>query len=205
MKTGKTTLFFLGVGLLVAGLSVFLQVHSETLQISVTPTQATTSVAAMGSGSSFKIPGIPVRLIIPAIGVDAKVQKVGMSWSGTNMGVPTNFTDVGWYKLGTVPGAPGSAVIDGHLDGKYVPKAVFYNLGNLKPGDAVEIVDASGTIFRFLVVRLATYGANASTSEIFSTDATSAHLNLITCAGDWNPQKKLYNKRIVVFTELTTN
>ena len=45
------------------------------------------------------------------------------------MGVPTNFTDVGWYRYGPAPGTPGNAVIDGHLDGKSVPEAVFYNLG----------------------------------------------------------------------------
>ena len=95
-------------------------------------------------------------------------------------------------------------MIDGHLDGRNVRKAVFYNLGNLKPGDLVEVLDASGTPWRFQVTRLAAYAYNASTSDIFSGDTSIARLNLITCAGDWIKNKKLYNERMVVFTELIT-
>jgi LPXTG-site transpeptidase (sortase) family protein len=212
-------LLFLIVGLLTAGLSVFVQartrvivpsspVASSPLAADLKPAAATTttsSTAPMGLGSSFEVPGKPVRLIIPAIGVDAAVQSVGLAWAAANKGdmsVPSNFTDVAWYNGGPLPGMPGSAVIDGHLDGKYVQKAVFYNLGALKPGDLVEVVDASGTILQFQVVTSTTYDYNATTTDIFSRDASKTRLNLITCAGDWDANQKIYNKRIVVFTEL---
>jgi sortase (surface protein transpeptidase) len=97
---------------------------------------------------------------------------------------------------------PGSAVIDGHLDGKNVKEAVFYDLGNLKSGDLVEVVDAKGKMWKFDVTRLATYAYDASTTDIFSGDDSAAHLNLITCAGDWITAQKIYNERIVVFTQL---
>jgi len=169
------------------------------------PKPAAAASAAVGLGSSFEVPALPVRLIIPAIGVDAAIQSVGLFWNGDGtMSIPTNFTDVAWYNGGPIPGAPGSAVIDGHLDGRNVRKAVFYNLGNLKPGDLVEVLDASGTPWRFQVTRLAAYAYNASTSDIFSGDTSIARLNLITCAGDWIKNKKLYNERMVVFTELIT-
>jgi LPXTG-site transpeptidase (sortase) family protein len=118
------------------------------------------------------------------------------------MSIPTNFTDVAWYNGGPRPGMPGSAVIDGHLDGQYVQRAVFYNLQNLKVGDAVKVVDASGTTFTFQVVASKAYAYNASTTDIFSNDTSKARLNLITCTGDWIKSQKLYNQRIVVFTEL---
>ncbi len=118
------------------------------------------------------------------------------------MGIPTNFTDVAWYNGGPLPGMPGSAVIDGHLDGRYVKEAVFYKLGDLKPGDLVEVVDARGQTWQFRVVGSKIYSYNATTtSDIFSGDASKARLNLITCAGDWLKSQKLYNDRIVVFTE----
>jgi sortase (surface protein transpeptidase) len=220
--TAAILIFFI-VGLLTAGLSVFVQARSQTQIVqnshAVDPKPATillsdksaeiaTATPAMvGLGSSFKMPGKPVRLIIPAIGVDAAIQSVGLAWAKENkgdMGVPTNFTDVAWYNNGPLPGMPGNAVIDGHLDGKKVQKAVFYNLGDLKPGDLVEVIDASGTILQFQVVRLMVYDYNAPTGDIFSGDASKARLNLITCAGDWLKSQKLYDKRIVVFTELAT-
>src|SRR3989338_6359653 len=137
----KKVFLVLGVGLLTAGLSLFLQTSGFTVQAFLpggqTPATTTEAFAPApaGNGSSYTVPGAPARLRIPAIGVDAAVQSVGLSWKGTgDMGIPTNFTDVAWYNGGPAPGAPGSAVINGHLDGKEVPQAVFYNLGKLKPG-----------------------------------------------------------------------
>jgi LPXTG-site transpeptidase (sortase) family protein len=200
-------LLVVGIGLLTAGLSVFVQTRGEIIVGSHMgdPQPVTTALAAVGSGSSFSVPGKLVRLIIPAIGVDANIQSVGLFWSGNGeMGIPTNFTDVAWYNGGPRPGMPGSAVIDGHLDGKNVKEAVFYDLGNLKPGNLVEVADASGTTLQFQVVAIKDYAYNATTTDIFSSDASKARLNLITCAGDWIPSQKLYNQRIVVFTELVT-
>jgi len=207
----KTALLLsFGVGLLATGLSIFIQAESYTLQgppnhLVEGPKSVVAAPAIVGFGSSFEIPGKPVRLLIPAIGVDAAIQSVGLSWTGNGtMGVPTNFTDVAWYNPGPLPGMPGSAVIDGHLDGKKVAKAVFYDLGNLKPGDIVNVLDGNGKMWRFSVINNRTYDYNATTSDVFSGDASKARLNLITCAGDWIKNQKLYDKRIVVFTELVT-
>ncbi len=140
----KAVLLALGVGLLTAGLSVFLQTQllsAETFSAEGSTPPVAAVAAAGGVGRSFEAPGTPSRLIVPAIGVDANIQSVALAWQGTgDMGIPTNFTDVGWYKAGPRPGAPGSAVIDGHLDGKNVREAVFYNLQKLKPGDKVEFI-----------------------------------------------------------------
>jgi hypothetical protein len=208
-------LLSVGVGLLTAGLSIALQTHGLTVQYvaqaikiaEVLPVDAPMPVvnidAAVGIGASYDIPGKPVRLIIPAIGVDANIQAVGLSWRGNgDMGVPTNFTDVGWYKNGPLPGMPGSAVIDGHLDGKNVAKAVFYDLDKLIPGDLVEVVDKEGKTKQFRVIETKTYDSEAPTERIFAGSTSTAQLNLITCAGDWNKSDKSYDKRIVVFTEI---
>jgi sortase (surface protein transpeptidase) len=205
-------LLLLTVGLLSAGLSVFIQawqVRSETATSSAAGASAVfDSAPAAGSASTFDAPAMPVRLKIPAIGVDAAIQSVGLAWAAANkgdMGVPTNFTDVAWYNGGPRPGMLGSAVIDGHLDGRYIQQAVFYNIGNLKPGDLVEVVDATGKTLQFNVVRTAIYDYLASTTDIFSGDTSKARLNLITCAGDWLKSQQSYDKRIVVFTELAAN
>lgn len=203
----RAALISLGAGLLAVSLSIILQTHGVVVSAYSLP-QPVYPIALSGpesSGTSYRMPGKPVRLIIPSIGVDANIQSVGLGWKDTgNMGVPTNFTDVAWYKDGPLPGMPGSAVIDGHLDGKSVAQAVFYNLDKLLPGDLVEVVDAQGTILQFRVVDTKYYAYDATTTEIFAGDASVARLNLITCAGDWMKSAKLYDKRIVVFTELVT-
>ena len=202
----NAALLFVSVGLLPAGLSMFVQSHSVTVQaFAAKVTAAPAAAATPGVGTSFTEPDMPVRLIIPAIGVDANIQSIGLYWRDDNtMGIPTNFTDVAWYNGGPRPGMPGSAVIDGHLDGQYIQKAVFYNLGTLKPGDTVEVVESGGTTLEFKVIDSKLYDTNANTADIFSSDTTKARLNLITCAGDWSKTQNQYDKRIVVFTELVT-
>ncbi len=199
------TVLFFGVGLATAGLSIFFQTHggiSEYL-VKADPKPLAMANAAMSVGSSFAAPGKPLKLLIPSIGVDASIQSIGLSWTGNgDMGIPTNFTDVAWYNGGPIPGMPGNAVIDGHLDGRNVPKAVFYNLGNLKAGDIVEVIETAGMVSEFQVTKVISYDYNASTTDIFSQNTSGTHLNLITCAGDWIPSIKLYNKRVVVFTDL---
>lgn len=157
-----------------------------------------------GNGVSIVTPAAPDRLIVPKIGVDASVQSVGLSWTGNgNLGVPTNFTDVAWYNQGPFPGAPGTAVIDGHLDGRNVPEAVFYRLGQLQPGDTVYVKERNGDVISFVVTGVKHYPYNTpDTSAIFtSAGMPGSYLNLITCAGDWLPSKRLYNERVVVFTK----
>ncbi|MEK7611879.1 MAG: class F sortase [Patescibacteria group bacterium] len=197
-------LISLGVGLLSAGLSVFLQTRGGTVYDFLGGgLKPITGSLPGGLGFSFQEPAEPIRLSIPIIGVDAAIQSVGLSKTGNGtMGIPSNFTDVAWYNGGVRPGTPGSAVIAGHLDGIKVPQAVFYNLKNLKPDDLVEVIDKEGRIFKFMVVEIKTYDYNAPAGDIFSGDSTKARLNLITCGGNWIKSKKLYDKRIVVFTEL---
>ncbi len=196
-----------GVGLLAAGLSVFAQTHGVIPQelSAENPFTVLTGPAPSGVATSYDVPGKPARLIIPSIGVAANVQSVGLYWKGAGtVGIPPNFTDVAWYNKGPKPGEPGSAVIDGHLDGQNVKEAVFYNLAKLVPGDMVQVIDAKGKTLQFKVVDVKTYDYKAPTAEIFSGDASKARLNLITCAGSWDKTAKLYNKRIVVFTELVS-
>lgn len=200
------------VGLLGAGLSAFIQTRHITAQ--VTPPQdqlvalaASTTTpaeeAASGTGSSVSASDLPDQLVIPSIGVSTHIESVGLHWRGDGtMGIPSNFTNVAWYNGGPAPGKPGSAVIAGHLDGANTPEAVFYDLDKLKPGDIVEVKDQGGAMMQFKVVRTTLYDYKAPTTEIFISDASKARLNIITCAGVWDPIKKIYSQRLVVFTEM---
>lgn len=208
MRTDQSTKTFswLVAGVLCACVALITGVFSVALQthgLNVAGFHLTPSADAKVSAAAMTAPSKPVRLIIPSIGVNAHIQDVGLDWHGTgDMGIPTNFTDVAWYEGGPLPGTPGSAVIDGHYDGKDVKEAVFYNLGKLKPGELVEVKDANGTVWRFKVVRTTLYDYDAPTTSIFTNTDDKPHLNLITCGGTWNKGKELYNKRVVVFTDL---
>lgn len=162
--------------------------------------------AVIANEQGIWIPELPVRLVIPRIDVDAAVQYVGLAPSGTGeMDIPSNFTDVGWYKEGVRPGMRGSAVIAGHLNGKGVPKAVFYDLDTLEVGDEVVVMSAERVEDIFRVVKVETYDYDEETVEVFLSDDGTARLNLITCGGLWLTEEQRYSQRTVVFTELVTD
>ncbi len=142
--------------------------------------------------------GVPLQLWIPAIGVNANIQLLGVSATG-QMEVPDNIVDVGWFKPGSRPGEVGSAVIAGHLDGKLGEAGVFANLDKLVKGDFLTVKDDQGNTFVFVVRDKQAYNPGLA-DEVFSQN-DGAHLNLITCDGVWNKNIKSYSKRLIVFAD----
>ena len=143
--------------------------------------------------------GFPVRLRIPAINVNTTIQRVGINSRG-EMEVPGNVVDVGWFKLGSIPGERGSAVIDGHFDGGDGKAGVFINLYKLKPGDKLYVEDSRGKTTVFIVRESKTFDPGLADGVFSRNDGT--YLNLITCDGVWDGVKKSYNKRLVVFADV---
>jgi len=141
------------------------------------------------------------RLKIPALQVDAAIEKVGNAADGT-MDIPKKVEDVAWYDLGPTPGELGNAVMAGHLDSEVAP-AVFWRLHDLKPGDHVLVTRTDRSQLDFVVTRTQTYPYDkAPLNEIFGT-ASTPNLNLITCGGSFDRQSKNYSERLVVFTTLS--
>ncbi|HZS42666.1 MAG TPA: class F sortase [Candidatus Paceibacterota bacterium] len=144
----------------------------------------------------------PKELQIPSINVDAKVQEVGITKAG-NMGVPNNYTDVGWYKYGTLPGQDGSAVIAGHVDNGLSLPGVFKNLNQVQKGDSVYVISQDGTKLRFVVTDISVYGYKDDTYDVFNR-AGASWLRLITCTGEWLPAAKTDDHRLVVTARLAS-
>ena len=133
------------------------------------------------------------RLRIPAVGVDAAIEPVGVTPQG-DLDVPRDARDVGWYASGPQPGQPGDAVIDGHLNWGSGP-AVFWKLDELRSGDNLQVADRDGRTLSFRVVRQARYPADKPPAALFSSTG-QPRLSLITCAGDWTGTE--YSERLVV-------
>lgn len=99
----------------------------------------------------------------------------------------------------------GSSVITGHLNGKDIPEAVFFDLSQVEIGDEVIVIGEDSTSLTFRVVQVRAFPHNASTEEVFISNDGKVRLNLITCGGDWLSSEELYAERTVVFTELVTD
>ena len=143
--------------------------------------------------------GLPVRLKIPAIGVDAAVEYVGLTPDGA-MDVPKDYDNTAWYQLGPRPGEPGNAVIAGHVDSAEKGPVVFWDLRELLAGDRIIVVGDDGVERAFVVTASASYNRTELPLDRVFGAASGARLNLITCDGVFDEQRREYDKNLVVYT-----
>ena len=159
---------------------------------------ATPTSTPAPSPSPVAVP--PVRLLIPAIGVDAPVSVKGVRPDAV-MDVPDGPEDVAWYNFTARPGTGGNAVLSGHLDYRNYGAAVFWRLKELGEGDIVEVRLADGSVLRYQVSLKLSYDARmAPVSEIVGPTSREV-VTLITCGGTFDSGSRNYSDRLVVRAE----
>jgi sortase A len=167
---------------------------------------AVSTVFMAGHGAladSTRVITNPVRVTVPAIGVDAGVQDVGLADDGS-MGIPVGYEDVAWYQLGVDPGQPGFSAFTGHISSIYYP-GVFYNIDELSNGNTIHVFGNDGSELVFMVQEVDRYPADSFPMNKIFAQTPVAGLVLITCGGDWDPVAHLFADRIVVFATLSTS
>lgn len=147
-------------------------------------------------------PAQPVLLTIPKIEVSASIESVANDAQG-RMDVPEGVQNAAWWNLGPLPGAPGNAVISGHLDTYLQEPAVFWRLRELEPGDTLSVRDARGVDHTFEVVNSEVYTHDQVPLDIIFGDAVRIRPNLIliTCEGTWDSDARNYDQRYVVYAK----
>ena len=128
----------------------------------------------------------PVRLAVPALGVDAPVEPVGVRDDG-QMALPDNVDRLGWYRFGPVPGAEGSAVLAGHVDDADQGLGALAPLRDAEPGAEVVVTDAAGTATRWRVVSREVLEKQALPVDRLFARTGEPRLVLVTCGGPFLP------------------
>ena len=149
----------------------------------------------------------PVHLDIPQADIHADLLTVGMDGDGT-LGVPPldQAQKAAWYDKGPAPGQVGPAVIDAHVDSRQISgfRGAFYNLGNVTPGEEIEVTraDRSVTVFTVDSVEQAPK-ADFPTTRVYGSVGYAA-LRLITCGGDFDYSKQSYVDNTIVYAHMTS-
>ncbi len=144
---------------------------------------------------------VPVTLRIPAINVEASVEKVGKKTDGS-MDTPKKLANVAWYEPGSKPGEEGNAVFAGHVNNSLGLAGVFKDLSQLKKGDTVEVEGEGGVRLTYAVEEVSEYFlTDAPLEKIFAQTGPSS-LVLVTCQGSWDSSARTYDKRLVVVARL---
>ncbi len=139
----------------------------------------------------------PLRLRVPALGIDAPVGPVGKAADGT-VQVPTRWEDVGWYSGGARPGQPGPTVLLGHVDSRNGP-AVFVRLPQARPGTVVEVTTTDGERHRYQVRRVEQDPKTRFPTEAVYLPVLTPELRLVTCGGDFDRSTGHYRDNIIVY------
>ena len=196
----------------VGGRGVVLTALALVLVTATAGSQATPTAARGSTGPPIPAPRVdqfhsvrtfdmvaePVRLRIPALGVDTGLERLGRQPDGT-IAVPANPTVAGWYAEGPRPGQPGPAVILGHVDSATGP-GVFLRLGQLSPGATVEVDRADGTRISFRVTGLSRVPKVNFPTDLVYSPTLQPSLQLVTCGGSFDYRARSYRDNVIVYT-----
>ena len=208
---------------LLAGFGVVLVVTGVTVACSAPSSHKTPSLPVAASSvppaakqSAAPTPAaiarvVPTRVIIPAIGVNAAIEPVGLCPS-TNpnedcTGVPTdglatpllnaaNLT--GWWNGGAAPGQAGPAVIVGHVNSAAAGNLVFANLYKMAVGETIEIEPGN---LMFKVTATQEIGKNSFPTQAVYGSTLGPELRLITCGGGFNKSTGHYTDNFIVYAK----
>jgi sortase (surface protein transpeptidase) len=150
-------------------------------------------------------PSEPVWIDVPAIDVHSTLQYLGLTPEGT-LKVPApgpHYNEAAWYKYSPTPGSVGPAIIAGHIDSAAQGPSVFFNLGDLLPGDKILISRADGLVAVFKVDGVRRYPKVDFPTRLVYGTTHHAALRLITCGGPFDYATGHYTDNIVVFASLS--
>lgn len=184
---------------------VALRHASGAREVSLTPpADATSAVASSASAVADApagadpglMPGVAQRLVISSIGLDTQVVAGGTR--RTSEGVleweTVPFVAVHYAQLTALVGAPGNAVIAGHVatrqDGN-----VFSDLYKVELGDTVDVWDERDAVHSFAVTGVKLVPPSDTSVMDETPDAT---LTLMTCGGTFDSARRLFSDRLVV-------
>lgn len=139
-------------------------------------------------------PGLPVRLRIPAIGVDTAVEPLDRTVaSDGSMHWQTTPAKAGYYPITGLAGALANVVLSGHVSTQG-PDNVFRDLYRVLPGDPLVLHTAEGQ-FTYRV-------ADLRVVKPWEVDVVepngAAQLTLITCAGAFDFRTRNFSERLLV-------
>lgn len=138
----------------------------------------------------------PSALVIRDIDVLRPVRAVGLEADG-ELEVPDE-TEIGWYQYGAAPGYPGSTVLAAHVTWNRTI-GPFHRLGELEPGDTVDVVLDDGSTRSYEVTERTMYDKDELPRDRIWTNSGPETLVLITCGGDFNPDIRRFRQNIVVY------
>jgi hypothetical protein len=153
---------------------------------------------AAGTAAAPEATSPPARLRVPALGVDAPVDAVGVTERG-DLRIPDAVDRVGWYRFGPPPGAPaGSVVVAGHVDSADQGPGALFDLRSVEVGARIDLVTESGRTFRYRVTGREAIAKRRLPAERLFDREGAPRLVVVTCGGPFDRATSSYRDNLVV-------
>ncbi|MCC6943433.1 MAG: class F sortase [Thermomicrobiales bacterium] len=157
-------------------------------------------------GPAGELPGsvragvLPVAIRIESVDIDAPVEQQQII-DGVMLDPSGPFV-VSWYQETGRLGEDNNMVMAGHLDYWDVGEAVFYNIGQVEPGDIIQVLGKDDQIYEFEIDWVKNFTVGELTPEVIQSEIVGPTnvetITLITCGGPFDYQAGEYQERMVV-------
>ncbi|MBX3071649.1 MAG: class F sortase [Thermomicrobiales bacterium] len=157
-------------------------------------------------GPAGELPGsvragvLPVAIRIESVDIDAAVEQQQIV-DGVMLD-PSGPFIVSWYQETGRLGEDNNMVMAGHLDYWDVGEAVFYNIGQVEPGDIIQVLGKDDQIYEFEIDWVKNFTVDDLTPEVIQSEIVGPTnvetITLITCGGPFDYQAGEYQERMVV-------
>jgi hypothetical protein len=164
------------------------------------PASAPMPADAFTSARTYPAVPPPVRLRIPALGVDSALDPLGRQPDGA-VAVPGRSEVAGWYEPGPRPGQAGPAVILGHVDSRTGP-GVFADLRTVRRGTLVRIDRADGSTVTFRITSVLRVPKARFPTDLVYAPTLDPTLRLVTCGGSFDRARGSYRDNVIAFADL---
>jgi hypothetical protein len=141
--------------------------------------------------------GVPTRLNIEGLHVDAPVEAVGVA-PDRALDIPADPAKVGWWIGSAMPGSSrGTVLIVGHVDTARDGPGALFTLETLRMGAHIQIETGNQTVTYRAVARRS-YPKQRLPKQLFHPN-TPADLALVTCGGTF--RHGTYSHNVVVYAQ----
>lgn len=152
--------------------------------------------------------GVPARLLIPALGVNAAFERIGLDHTAPPdargrqpLGNPTDRTKAGWYAAGPRPGGgTGTVLTNGHT---YRDNSAIFTedfASRIAVGQLIHVRQDNGSLCSYRVSRVwrevdagRDYPRIVSSQKLYNFSGPE-RLFLTTCGGSWNAVAQDYDQ-----------
>jgi len=139
---------------------------------------------------------VPTSIELGGSRTPIRVVPIGISATGT-LEPPSDISTAGWWVSGPRPGAPGRAIITGHIDST-AGLGAFAALDRLHNGDTLALTEAAGRILHFRVTARQQIEKTHLNPRLLQSTTNASDLLLATCTGTFDYSTHSYESNLLI-------